>query len=1042
MPQSLRHLVLRRACFVACLALVLSTFRSAAAGAQGAAMGAAGMQASSAPDKLDETVAQAQAAGQYAAAASAYAKATSLDPSIPELWANRGLMEHLAGQPRSAIASFGHALAVKPNLSTAVLFTGIDFAALNQPRQAIPWLDRALRLQPANPDALLALGKSYTATGHFNEAIAALEKAVVITPASSAAWLSLAVARLALIDRDGGRLARDHATDPWTQALYAQDLLIQGRTSEAVDAFHQAAVVANPRQQAIFAALLTSSTPPQSEVPQEAITRALARASSPSPTRPKHAPKTFSPAAAPTPSSLSKPYPKPRHELHRIVLAGVLALACFFVVIPQGSASLPIRSQPPRSSLTERLALPNSLPVHRIRAALFVLLLLSLRSALAAPSQVKLFPLPAEVRSTHYRVTINGRPADVLHAASSYYMLNFDSDGPVTVSVTADDPHFWDRGVEVQPMRFGIRPVRRGATITFPMSADTKLIIARPGDHFADADMLFLFANPRETPPDLNGIRYFGPGLHRENIDVHTGDRVYLDGGAVILGAVNIWQVKDIRIFGRGTVIYDGPQDPHTDQGWMHKPNWHCMVMDSAENIEVDGITCITRSRSWQIQMSDSRHIGLYNIKVIGGNLNDANQDGLDWLGGGDTTVRNSFFRASDDVFALQGNGDFYDPNLLRKPGHDVTNITIENTIASTSISNTIRVGWPEKTFNSAHFIMRDVDVTHTGFGGCKVPFAFFELWADPDGHGRHEDYDFQNIRLEDWYSLFQVRQPAPQAKDIHFADIWAMDGPGMVPPVVKGDVEAVTLTGVPVQGYRSALIEAQGGAQMPRQEDGSLLVSFTYPEGILRAKQLLTFTATTSSGPALHYEWIFGDGAHAAGRVVKHRFSDADGTLLDGSGQYRVLLHVTGSGRETWSRQSLVIEASKRAGVGNTFMGQQAGVGSRAEIFNFDVPADGGYTFTWLTSSVGAIAVDDLAPVETPKGRPQVCGAPGNAVQPVHLGATLRKGTHRVSVVWDPLDENARFLYPKDPEAPVLLWEGPGTSRQQLILSRGALSN
>ena len=168
----------------------------------------------------------------------------------------------------------------------------------------------------------------------------------------------------------------------------------------------------------------------------------------------------------------------------------------------------------------------------------------------------------------------------------------------------------------------------------------------------------------------------------------------------------------------------------------MHKKNWHCIVMDNAHNIEVDGITCIVRSRTWQIQMKDSRNIGFYNIKVIGGTKNDANQDGMDWLGGGDTTVRNSFFRASDDVFALQGNWDGYDLALMRQPGHDVTNITIEDTVASTSISNTIRVAWPQKTFNSAHFHMGNMDVIHTGFGACKVPFAFFELWADPDGKG------------------------------------------------------------------------------------------------------------------------------------------------------------------------------------------------------------------------------------------------------------------------------------------------------------------
>jgi hypothetical protein len=37
-------------------------------------------------------------------------------------------------------------------------------------------------------------------------------------------------------------------------------------------------------------------------------------------------------------------------------------------------------------------------------------------------------------------------------------------------------------------------------------------------------------------------------------------------------------------------------------------------------------------------------------------------QDGMDWLGGGDTTVANSFSRAADDDFALEGNWDGYRP--------------------------------------------------------------------------------------------------------------------------------------------------------------------------------------------------------------------------------------------------------------------------------------------------------------------------------------------------------------------------------------------
>lgn len=682
----------------------------------------------------------------------------------------------------------------------------------------------------------------------------------------------------------------------------------------------------------------------------------------------------------------------------------------------------------------------HSLPVHPIRAALFVLLLLSLRLALAAPSQVKLYRLPAEVRSHHYRVTINGRAADVMHAASSYYLVNFETDGPINVSVTAEDPHFWDHGVEVQPMRLGIRPVRRGATITFPLAGPQKLSITRPGDHFADADMLFLFANLRETPPDLNQnpqIRYFGPGIHRENIDAKTGDRIYLDGGAVVLGSLNVWQVKDVRVSGQGTIIYDGPQDPHSDQGWMHKPNWHCIVMDLAHNIEVDGITCITRSRSWQIQMRDSRHIGFFNIKVIGGNPNDANQDGMDWLGGGDTTVKNSFFRASDDVFALQGNWEGYDLESMRRPGHDVTNITIEETVASTSVSNIIRVGWPEKTFNSANFQMHNMDILHTGFGACKVPFAFFELWADPNGHGRHDNYSFQNIRLEDWYSLFQIRQPAPQVRHISFREMWAMDGPAMVPSVTKGDVGAVTLIGTALQGFTPEAVAVQDGADPPGLGEAALDAGFSYTSGPLKSEQTITFAARRPPSPDVRYEWMFGDGSRAVGERVQHRFPDVNGTLLDGSGRFRILLHVRNeTGEEAWSSQVLVLSAPGAPGGEPSTVPRPhpAATPIQENNFTFVVPESGGYTFTLLTSTKGSLAIDDLPPVTTPKGRAQVCGSLGNAVQPAQQSATLTKGLHVLHIERDSSLENAALVSTGKEEMPPVLWEGPGTPRQLLV--------
>ena len=206
-------------------------------------------------------------------------------------------------------------------------------------------------------------------------------------------------------------------------------------------------------------------------------------------------------------------------------------------------------------------------------------------------------------------------------------------------------------------------------------------------------------------------------GVHHESLNPKSGDTIYLEPGAFVFGSLNLWQVDNVKVLGRGTIVYDGPQDPNGDTGWLQKPDWHCIVADQAHNVEIDGLTCIIRSRTWSIQMKNSTGFRIDDLRVIGGDPSNANQDGMDWLGGGDTIVNHSFFRASDDDLAALGNWDGYTEAALRAPGADVNNILVENSEFSTSISNVVRLGWPQKTYNLHNFTLRDSDILHGGIG-------------------------------------------------------------------------------------------------------------------------------------------------------------------------------------------------------------------------------------------------------------------------------------------------------------------------------------
>jgi hypothetical protein len=712
--------------------------------------------------------------------------------------------------------------------------------------------------------------------------------------------------------------------------------------------------------------------------------------------------------------------------------------------------------------------------IRRIAGA--VLLLTSWGTALSATA-VSVAPIPEAVRSDRFVVTIDGHTTPVVHAASSYYLLNFDLDGAATVSVRAADAHYWDRGVEIQPMRYGIRPVRRGATITFRIPGPVKLSVSRPGDHFADAEMLFLLgsepesreqgagsgergseheAGSREQGAGRAAIRYYGPGVHREDIEAQSGDRIYLAPGAVVFGSLNFWQVHDVRVYGRGMVIYDGPQDAMGDDGWRHVRDWHCIVMDHARDVEVDGITCIVRSRTWQVQMTDSHGIGLYNVNIIGGESHDANQDGMDFVGSSDATVRNCFIRASDDDFAIMGNWDGYTDEEMRNPGEDVTNLTVEDSVVSTSISNTVRVGWPKKTFRSAHVTFRNLDVIHTGFGGCVVPFGFVEMWSDDVGVESHTDYRFEDIRLEDFYSLLQLRiVNPPGAQGVVFRNIAAMDGVGMVPSVVEGPASGVVMDGVRTMGKVAAQdadvpVEVRPGAAALEYGPGgtdavSPEIAWTYAPGLVRPGDKVRFRVTAPVS-GWRYAWLFGDGTRADGAVVEHAFPDAEGTLLDGSGRFRVLLHATRAGGDgVWVSRGVVVADRAVPAIEDSALRHLAKPGGHGAPGDFApgfaktgdgrgteydgwvrVAEDGGYTFTLLTSRRATVTVDDLPAVASPDLRIQVCGLMGDAVQPVRISAGLKVGLHRIRIQLDAGIEN-------EPGGnvgvggPMLVWEGPG---------------
>ena len=719
-----------------------------------------------------------------------------------------------------------------------------------------------------------------------------------------------------------------------------------------------------------------------------------------------------------------------------------------------------------------------------IRALFVFLLVLTSAGCLAAPVEpaaVGAAPVPDAMRNSFFAVTVNNQRVDVAHAASNYEFISFDTTAPADISITAADPHFWDGGVDIEPWRLGLRathPEGEPQTIRFRIPGPAKLSISRPGDFLNQARMLFVFAgSPPPPPPTGPNVTIVPAGVHRESLNPKSGDTIYLEPGAFVFGSLNLWQVNNVKVLGRGTIVYDGPQDPSSDTGWMQKPDWHCIVSYQAHNVEINGLTCIIRSRAWSIQMKDSTGFRFDDLRVIGGDPGNANQDGMDWLGGGDSVVNHAFFRASDDDLAMLGNWDGYTEAAMVKPGADVDNILVENSEFSTSISNVVRMGWPQKIYNLHNFTMRDSDILHAGIGACGQTFGLLGFWGANGASGDHSGVTFENLFLDNWYSLVQMEQEQPSLHGFRFQNIWALDQPPLAESTIIGDVSDVTFDNVKYGQMRVTSdaempLAVSGGAAQPTYSPApALAAAFTVDPAVFAPRQKVTLVARDA--PGAHYLWLFGDGSSAHGRRVRHRFPDALGTELDGrngAGRFRVLLHVTDkAGHQDWAAQGVVAveqwhDAIKTASTTAPGLSWKAYLGTWTELPEFstiqpefsgtspdlaaalpsmtfaavpnsssagftphattwdgfiNIPADGGYTFLLIDRDGARLAIDGMEVAKTGSPFAQVCGSPGNALRYDRGSLGLRAGLHAIHI---------EALNTASDGAPRLLWEGPST--------------
>lgn len=192
------------------------------------------------PSKFESLLAsaqQAQARGDFEAAAEFYRKAVILQPQIAELRTNLGLMYYQTGHHQQAIASFLQAIRLQPNLFVPNLFLGLDYVKLKRFREATPYLKRAALIKPTDPQVQLALGQVFAAGGKTRLAIASYRRAVQLNSGNAEDWFHLGVMYLEQVEADARILWTQHKDSGYLHALVADTFAEQRAFIQAAEAY-------------------------------------------------------------------------------------------------------------------------------------------------------------------------------------------------------------------------------------------------------------------------------------------------------------------------------------------------------------------------------------------------------------------------------------------------------------------------------------------------------------------------------------------------------------------------------------------------------------------------------------------------------------------------------------------------------------------------------------------------------------------------------------------------------------------------------------
>ena len=350
--------------------------------------------------------------------------------------------------------------------------------------------------------------------------------------------------------------------------------------------------------------------------------------------------------------------------------------------------------------------------------------------------------------------------------------------------------------VEVRPSAYNIHPKRIDEqTIEFTLKSPMqKVSVEFDEDRNHNLFLIPDLVDNKHPSVSESNVIYYGAGEHEAGeIVLNSGQRLYLDEGAVVYGNIVAKDAHNIAIEGRG--ILCGSRNDH------NLPSRKVLArFENCTDIRIEGIM-MRSSPVWTVAAYGCKGLYIDNMKHI---CWMRNSDGIDICSTSNVSIRNCFMRNYDDNISLK---------VVKWLGANVENITVEDCVFWADCAHNLLVG-PE---SKEGYMMRKIRFSRcTLLEGRETADPWRGMMAIMvSDEGAFENVTFEDITIDKArggmpfsVDFCQYETIGKKAKDITLRRIDCWGEEPMPQSVIRGldkehKVENISLHKIKINGKK-----------------------------------------------------------------------------------------------------------------------------------------------------------------------------------------------------------------------------------------------